>query len=1244
LYLYISLNEYFKTNYKILLNKFFVILKLDATFNHKFASTKNNHNLSNHTTMSSLRHYLLIFYFLILTTTIAISQNSQEDQNDDPTPGWVYMMGDMDANFYDVQKIATEYYRINSQGKGSGWKQFKRWEYFTEPRVYPTGNRINHAQIWNEISKFNASNTGNNRMLQNSWLPMGPSTSANVTGHWNPGLGRINVIAVDPNDSNIIYIGSPSGGLWKTLDEGANWTPLTDNQPVLGVSAIAINPNNTDVLYIGTGDKDSGDNYSIGVLKSLDGGNSWNTTGLDWTINQNRTIAKLIINSNNTDILYAATTSGLYRTTDAGVSWFKVLSGDIDDLEFKPGNPNVVYAIAPRKFYKSTDGGDTFVETTGVPTSGRAQIAVTDDNPYYVYYFSSNNGIYRSEDSGDSFTKMSSQPNQGSQAWYDLAFCVSDMDANEVHLGEINTWRSTTGGTSWTKTTNWTWNNPIGYTHCDIHEMVFYNGTLYVGSDGLISKSTDGGNNWINLSEGLTIRQFYKIGTSKNDPYKILGGSQDNGTSVYTTNHWHEWLGADGMECIPDYTNSNIVYGTSQNGVFYKSTSGGNNGGANITQPGGGNWVTPFVMHPEDPQTLFVGSSEVKKTTNGMMSWTTISNFGMGNLNNLAIAESNGDYLYASRDDNIYRTSNGGASWSSISNGLPNLSISYIAVHPEDPLTIAVSLSGFTNGEKVYTSEDGGSNWINYSSNLPNIPANCVAFGIGDINPLYVGMDVGVYYTDGNLTEWNSFMDNLPNVIVNELEINIDAQLIRAATYGRGLWENTLIIYDPQALFEADQTLIPIDCSINFNSLSQGPPQTYEWIFEGANPSTSTDKNPIDISYNTPGSWDVQLIVTNSLGSDTLLIEDYITVSATLLPEPDFMTEDSIACSDNELQLYDLSLYCPSTWEWNFSPSTVTYLDGTNANSQNPKVSFEPGLYTVELTTSNSIGSNSLTKVDYIQAGGKQLPFIEDFEATSLTDRGWTVENPDEQIGWEMKEVLGNNPGNKAPYMNMINYPKFGERDRMISPSLNFTGMSNLHLRFEYAYAQRYYQKDSLIVKISNDCGITWSRIYANGPDGSGIFATSPTNENEFEPQNSEDWCGEGYGAQCVLLDLTAWQGVPNVKIMFESYCHYGNNLYIDNVLIANNVGVSEQNLNNETFEVIPNPSDGLFNISATNITGKYDIIIRNIHGQVVWNKNYSDSQTAASYEVNLSEEAKGVYFVEIKSANKTMSQKLVIK
>ncbi len=510
-------------------------------------------------------------------------------------------------------------------------------------------------------------------------------------------------------------------------------------------------------------------------------------------------------------------------------------------MEFKPGDANTIYAITTR-FYKSIDGGDNFVETTDVPTSSRAQIAVSNDNPEYVYFFSSESGIYRSDNSGDSFVFRSSQPTPGNQAWYDLALAVSHENADEDHLGEFNTWRSTNGALTWELTTDWTWGNPIGYTHCDIHEMVFYGGTLYVGSDGLISKSTDQGDTWTDLTEGIGIRQFYRIGTSKNDPYKIMGGSQDNGTSVYTTDHWHEWLGADGMECVINYDNSNIVYGTSQNGHFYKSTNGGNFGNASISQPGGGNWITPFVIHPTDPETLFVGSSEVMKTTNGMSSWTTISSFGMGNLNNLAIAESNPDYLYTSKNSNIYRTKNGGDSWASISNGLPNLHISYIAIHPENPEIIAVSLSGYDDGEKVYISNDGGTTWTNYSSNLPNIPANCVAFYSGDLNPLYVGMDVGVYYIDNDLIEWSSYMDGLPNVIVNELEMQFDSQLIRAATYGRGLWEVDARIYVPTANFEANQTTIPLGCSNSFTNLSQGPPETYLWTFEGGTPSTSDEK------------------------------------------------------------------------------------------------------------------------------------------------------------------------------------------------------------------------------------------------------------------------------------------------------------------------------------------------------------------------------------------------------------------
>jgi len=1175
---------------------------------------------------------------------VGISQNTTIDDNEDPTPPWVHMVNDNDANFYDIQKAAVEYYNTHSQGKGSGWKQFKRWEYFMEQRVFPTGNRIPQSQVWTEIGKFNEKyGNNNNRSNRSTWVPLGPSTSANVTGHWNPGLGRINVIALDPNDSDIIYIGAPSGGLWKTEDEGENWTPMTDNLPVLGVSAIVIDLSNTDIIYIGTGDKDANDNYSIGVLKSTDGGNTWNPTGLEWTEDQNRTIAKLLINPNDPKILFAGTTDGLYKTTDAGDNWVKTQGGDIDDMEFKPGDPNTVYAIT-KKFYKSTDGGDSFTETTGVPTSSRAQIAVSDANPDYVYFFSSATGIYRSMDSGDSFTKRSSQPNQGSQSWYDLAFCVSHTDADEVHLGEINTWKSTNGGTTWIKTTDWTWNNPIGYTHCDIHEMVFYGNTLYVGSDGLISKSTDGASTWTNLSEGLSIRQFYRIGTSKNDPYKIMGGSQDNGTSVYTTDHWHEWLGADGMECVVDYTNSNTVYGTSQNGIFYKSNTGGNNGGMNIDQPGGGNWVTPFVIHPTENQTLYVGGSEVKKTINGMMSWTTVSSLGIGNLDQLAIAESDGNYLYTSNNERIYRTIDGGENWENISGGLPNLNITYIAIHPENPERIAVSLSGFEDGEKVYTSEDGGDSWTNYSINLPNIPANCVVYAIGDANSLYVGMDVGIYYIDNEETEWSSFYDGLPNVIVNELEINHDAQLIRAGTYGRGLWETELVMYPPVADFEADQTMVIPDCSVNFTSLSQGPPEDYEWIFEGATPGSSSEKNPENITYNTPGTYDVQLIVVNSLGSDTLTKEDYITVSNTLLPAANFTSPDSASCSNSEVHLFDETLYCPSAWEWSFEPSTVTFVSGTDANSQNPIVELDPGIYTVTLTSSNTIGSNTITKTDYLSSGGYILPFFESFEFDNLKENGWEIDNPDGDITWGMKEVLGSSPGNNAAYMNLIDYPGFGQRDRLISPALNFTGMSNLQLQFDYAYAQRYFLMDSLIVLLSDDCGDTWTRIYANGPDATGIFATSPTTEEPFEPQSSEDWCGEGYGAECVLLDLAQWEGSSNIKIMFESYCQFGNNLYIDNVLVSNNVGIENISNSDENIEIAPNPSNGKFDIYLNSMIGDIAIRVINPKGQTVYTDNITVTNSVYSKQINLDDNSAGIYIIEIISRNGLETKKVVIK
>ncbi|MFA5417038.1 MAG: PKD domain-containing protein [Bacteroidales bacterium] len=1184
---------------------------------------------------------LLVSLFLFSQT--GISQNSTTPTGNSLTPKWVEMMQDPGVNFYDVQQEANLWFESHKKGKGSGYKQFKRWEYLTEQRVYPSGDRLNHPQLWDEITRFNEKYPATEKSSRSNWSTLGPVTSANVTGHWSPGIGRINVIALEPGNDQTIYIGSPSGGLWKTVNEGLNWEPLTDYQPVLGVSAIAIDPDNTDIIYIGTGDKDANDNYSVGILKSMDGGQTWNTTGMEWNIYQNRTISKLLINPNSPNILFAATTSGLFKTEDAGATWANILSGDIDDLEFKPGDPNTIYAIT-RRFFKSVDGGASFTETTGVPISSRAQIAVTEANPEYVYFYSSGSGIYRSGDGGDSFTFRSDQPTSGNQAWYDLALCVSHVNPEEVHLGEFNTWKSSNGALTWTETTDWTWGNSVGYTHCDIHEMVYYGGTMYVGSDGLITKTTDDGATWINLTEGVGIRQFYRIGTSKNDPYKILGGSQDNGTSVYSYDHWHEWLGADGMECLPDYSNSDIVYGTSQNGTFYKSNAGGNFGDLNIAQPGEGNWITPFVIHPTDPQTLYVGNSEVRKTTNGMNSWSTISSFGMGNLENLSISESDPNYLYTSKTAKIYRTKDGGESWTNISSGLPNLSITYIAIHPENPEIIAVSLSGYTDGEKVYMSTNGGATWTNYSRNLPNIPANCVAFYLGNLNPLYVGMDVGVYYIDENQTDWMSFIDGLPNVIVKELEIQNNSQLIRAATYGRGLWETSVILNAPVADFEAEQLIIPVGCDNSFTSLSQGPPATYEWTFEGGSPSTSTEKNPSDILYSSEGTYDVQLIVTNSIGADTLLKENYITISNSLLPAPDFTTSDSVACSNQVVEFIDQSLFCPVAWEWSFAPQTYTFVENTTANSQNPKVVFEPGVYSVTLTSTNSIGSNTITKPDYIHSGGSPMPFVESFEVENMDISGWTVVNPDGLTTWATTTVAGSEPGDKAAFMNIINYPEFGQRDRLISPTLNLKGYDNLSLIFDHAYALRYMQIDSLCVYISTDCGDNWTKIYANGPDGAGVFETSPTTTEPFIPQDSEDWCGEGYGSSCISIDISNWIGNDNCKIMFEAYSNFGNNLYIDNVQIVNNLGFEETTAAAFSMEIVPNPSNGIFHVTIKNISEPVSLKIRNMQGQVILSEEPVETKATFTRKINLSNQAKGIYFVEITTNSGTEVRKIVIK
>ncbi|MGB0523898.1 MAG: VPS10 domain-containing protein [Flammeovirgaceae bacterium] len=831
---------------------------------------------------------------ILLTLTLFIFPESYGQD-------WVKKMQDPNVNFYEVQKSFNDYY-LYREKRGGGYKQFKRWEHFMKRRTYPSGDRIPSASRWRESQQYAA--THRTSAVASNWTELGPRTAIDITGHWAPGLGRINCIAIHPQNQDIIYIGSPSGGIWKTTSGGlgANaWQPLTDDLPVLGVSSIIIDPQSPNTLYIATGDGNATDTYSIGVLKSTDGGLTWNTTGLTYDVTDFKRIDKLLMHPSDPNIILAASSSGVIKTTDGFATWSVVQTGDFDDIEFKPNDPNTVYATTGA-FWKSTDGGDSFTKiTNGIPTVNWSQIAVTPAQPDYVYALntrSDNNlfgGIYRSTDSGSSFTKRNTsdtnifgyiEGDNYSQAYYDLAFAISPTNADELQIGAIETYRSLDGGQTITNTSSWIITDNFNYIHPDVHALEYVGNTLFVGNDGRIVKSTDQANSFINISEGLGIRQFYGIGLSKTNPNKICGGSQDNGTSVYTNGRWHEWLGADGGDCHINWRDENIIYGIIQLGQsWHKSVNGGDLGGdVSITNPGGGAWIVPYEMSESDPDMIVAGLAEVRITKDGMKTWNTISSFGLGALDELALAPSSPNYIYVSKNNRIFVTKDQGANWSEISAGLPNLFISYITVHPSDPEKIAISFSGYTANQKVYTSTDAGQTWTNVSGTLPNIPANCVVYHDIAEDGLYVGMDVGVYYRDNTLSDWNPFNTGMPNAIVNELHIHYGTNKLRAATYGRGLWESDVAVNkNLLADFSSNKlSLFPRE-GVSFTDESidlVGSVSNWNWSFPGGFPPMYQGKNPPEIVYNAEGFYDVSLTVTNNSGEQSTKVKsDYIRIS-----------------------------------------------------------------------------------------------------------------------------------------------------------------------------------------------------------------------------------------------------------------------------------------------------------------------------------------------------------------------------
>jgi PKD repeat protein len=805
---------------------------------------------------------------------------------------WTEKMQDNQVNFYEVQEEFNAYWGERDYERGKGFRQYKRWEWFTEPRVYPSGDRPANSIAFQERAAFDQAYPSNGSRNAN-WQPWGPSSWTTVSTGYNPGIGRVNFIVEDPNNSDVLYVGAPSGGLWKSTNAGADWEPLTDDFSAIGVTGIAINPSNSQEIYISTGDGFGGDTYSIGVFKSNDGGNTWMPTGMSNDVTDFIRTRRLKMHPTNPNILLLATNQGLFKTADGGDNWDLVANGNFRDIEYHPTNDQIVYASTNR-FLRSVDGGDNFsFVNTGTPTANqvnRMELAVSPDDPDRVYAVcgdagdASFYGLYRSDDAGVSFSLTANSPNifgystigddTAGQSWYDLAIAADPNDADHVFIGGINVWETTDAGSTFTINSHWIYPTTYNYTHADIHALEFYGDRLYCGSDGGIFISYDQGGDFIDLTDGLEITQFYRIGGSPQNSNVVIGGTQDNGSNLYDGNQWTHVMGADGMQARIDPSNPNIMYCAMQFGNLHASYDGGQdwfwifNGDFE-----NGNWVTPYDVNENG--NLYIGYENVWLSTDNGMSFNMYStDFTSGDrIRCLSLAKSDLETVYISYNDLIYRTINDGASWQNITANLPGQVITDIEVHPTNRDIVYVTLSGYTAGEKIYLTTDGGGSWDNITQNLPNLPANTVAFQEGSNGGLYIGTDVGIYYIDSTLSNWQSYDAGLPNVIVNDLEIHYGANHIKAGTYGRGLWVSDL--YSPSELAPVanfsykDFSKLCHGDSVSFTDLSLNASPNWTWYFPGGSPSTSNLASP-KVSYSSPGVYEVSLVMGNAFGTDSI--------------------------------------------------------------------------------------------------------------------------------------------------------------------------------------------------------------------------------------------------------------------------------------------------------------------------------------------------------------------------------------
>ena len=728
---------------------------------------------------------------------------------------WQDAIGPTNNNFLDIKAKADAYFEQkqlttplnyreipNASGERNFDKEYhkyQRWLWFWESRVYADGSFPSENHHYKEYKKYKNSNAEKN--IGPQWQNITQTTS--ISGY--DGMGRTTCMAFHPSDVNTFYVGAPNGGLWKTWDGGNNYVALGNDLPFSAVGNIVLDHQDPNTIYLGMGDNTGWWNYSLGVMKSTDGGDSWNFTDLDWTFNNGVALSKLVMDPTDNQVLLAGASNGIWRTEDGGASWSNVQSGYFSDILYHPSNPSIVYAASydywgTSEIFRSTDGGQSFTQTSNFGISqSDLWIAVTEADPdRLLVLFKGNNELYTSLDAGQSFSLTGTAPAHD-------GLIISQTNADRVWVGQLDVHRSLNGGASWNQISIW-WNDgsSMAVVHADTRNVAWNPLTpndIWFCNDGGIYKMNQNSSVFTDKSNGLVIMQYYALACSQSEPDFVIGGTQDNGgRQRISGTTWTNSNGGDAMVQAIDPTNADVFYTTYINGSLYRTTDRWTNDtyhsiSDNIPGQPSGKWVTPYVIDPNSNTTLVAGYDEIYRSTNRGDSWTQLSTnlSGGDNFTAVQVAPSNSDVIIAAEGNRVFITTDLGNNWETeyppLSGGV---SIQDITIDPTDENRFWVSVDGYVSSKKVYMTEDGGQTWTNFTTGLPNVPINALMYQAGSNDVIYAGTDIGVFYRNANMTEWIWWSVGMPNTVVTDIDIQYSAGIIRVSTYGRGIFERDL--------------------------------------------------------------------------------------------------------------------------------------------------------------------------------------------------------------------------------------------------------------------------------------------------------------------------------------------------------------------------------------------------------------------------------------------------------------------